>query len=203
MWSKFENGPIGRKARERANMNNCAYHNWGHVLTMYQFLEDEGAPYDPDLDAAIAFHDAVYDPAPKKEDRSARFLDVVSRGMPEEFADVDVERSKQLIYETIEHGIGTKSSESARWIIRADLHQLTIGQAAYVNFGNILAESLFLYECSVEEFAQSNLDFMNGLRIRVARNQHFDTDYANFWHDVNCGIGETMALSNMMLRKRS
>ena len=200
-WSRIANGDIGRIAQQRMDANRCPYHNWGeHVGSMYDFLERENAPYNIDLDVAVALHDVIYDSEPNKEARSADFLEELAVERPSLFEHVNIDNATGLIHDTIDHRVGFRSSEESRWIIRADLHQLASGLLAFHNFDKILDESLMLYQCSVSDFCAANQNFIRGLRDRVRGNLASDAKYALFWGDVIRGCGDTIALSKVVGR---
>lgn len=201
MWSQLANTPVGQIAKRKMDANGCEYHNWNHVMSMFRYLSAEGYPYSPALDLAILYHDVIYDAKPRKEDRSAEFLMAASEKAPKVFEGLDIDKAMYLIYDTIEHRIGSAVTEDSKAIIRADLHQLADGKSAYENFNQILNESLKLYRCTVDEFARNNDVFMCNLRTRVLNNFNIDTGYQKFWSDVIDGIDETRHLARMVSRK--
>lgn len=201
MWSQLANTPVGGIAKVQMDTNGCEYHNWNHVMSMYGYLAKVGHPYSSTLDLAILYHDVIYDSQPRKEDRSADFLKDVSERVPKMFEGLDIDDAMYLIYDTVDHRIGQSVSADSKAIIRADLHQLADGLSVFRNFTNIMAESMKLYGCSVEEFAAANEDFMKGLRTRVQYNFNSDKGYETFWSDVIRGIDETLYLARMVARK--
>ena len=39
-WSRVQDTPLASIARELISYNKCEYHNWDHVVSMYQYLAD-------------------------------------------------------------------------------------------------------------------------------------------------------------------
>lgn len=187
MWSKlfvYEDYPN----------SDLAYHNADHVLSMYEFLELNRVPYDKALDLAILYHDIVYDEHSDKEFRSAQLLyDDRSRIESPEI----IGRAIKMILATREH---VAEDDEVKWIVKADLHQLTSRSLAIKNFSKILDESVYLYGVSEHDFAKANISFMRGLQARVHSNMmKHDTDDSAFWSSVNGGIYTTIELSTLLL----
>lgn len=193
-WSKIQGTELAYEAFMRIADNNCAYHNLIHVDEMYQYLEDTNEPYDEALDWAVLFHDIVYDKHPEKEERSASlFFDIAKKFRGCNLEPQELDRVQFLILETINHKV-TKDVylKGSSAIIRADLHALTDKVRATQNFVKIMNESMELYGCTVEEFADNNIKFMAGLNQRVAVNSTVDIEHKQFYIDVMKGIDLTI-----------
>lgn len=203
MWSRIQDTELALEALIRINaneINGCDYHNYDHVESMYHYLEDTKVPYDEALDWAVLFHDIVYDDKPDKELRSAQlFIKMATkhRGcMLSQFDQFDV---YNLILKTVDHKIdaGTRPSDSA--IVRADLHALTDSGQVVRNFVKIMDESMSLYGCSAEDFAEKNILFMVGLLERMLLNVLMvDKEEGRFYNDVADGIELTIRLANAL-----
>lgn len=202
MWSRIQNTELAVEAFLlilENEMNGCEYHNLLHVEQMYEYLEKTGVPYDEALDWAILFHDIVYDEKPKKENRSAdKFHEMQQkyRGCSLDINGID--RAQLLILETKNHEVTPdvflKGSSA---IIRADLHALTSKTKTVENFAKIMRESMNLYGCTIEEFAEANIDFMTGLFNRTKNNaETVDKSEKQFYYDVLDGIELTIAFAN-------
>jgi len=200
VWTRIQYTELATEAHILMNENEikgCEYHNNDHIDEMYQYLEDTGEPYDEALDWAVLFHDAVYDAEPEKESRSARlFVE-----MCDKFRGFNLRPSEQakvhgLIMRTRTHEVHPGASEAAKAIIRADLHALTDKTKTIRNFVKIMNESINLYDCSVEEFAENNIKFMEGLKERMMFNiSVVDIDEEYFYDKVINGINLTMNLA--------
>lgn len=200
MWSQLIETPVGYYAENIMRRNRCAYHNWDHILAMFDYLEKNDYPYDIALDAAILYHDIVYDNQPDKEIRSSLlFLDYCEM-YPDRFAIIHQNTAHLLIMDTIDHNIKHGSDELSRAIIRADLHALADGEQTFLNYHKIMNESIQLYGIDRKTFAKNNIEFMIGLRERCARNMVTDSEHSVFWTMVGLGIDETIAMSKMILR---
>lgn len=191
MWSKLLNVGVGIIAKDYYDLNRCQYHNWQHILDCYRYLEQNSVAYSEDLDYAVLHHDIVYDRWPNKEARSAGF---VTTKYPDMSGAVDP------IMATVDHNIQGRS-EIARWMIRADLHQLADLKLAAANYVKIMNESTDLYDIDLQTFARNNQQFMQGLKKTVIKNYAVDND--QFWLDVLKGIDLTMQFSSAMLSASS
>ena len=201
-WSKIQYTELATDAYWLMGENHCSgchYHNNSHIREMYDYLEETQEPYDEALDWAIMFHDVVYDDKPEKEERSADlFVRMAAKSRGCSLSDVHLDRVYRLILNTRDHIVDTELKGSSA-IIRADLHALADKVSTVNNYAKIMNESLELYNCSVEEFAKANIDFMEGLLNRVARNQMIDPDYSDFYKDIQQGIILTQDLSKAIL----
>ena len=188
-WSRIQETELAAEACWRIADNGCAYHNLIHVDEMYQYLEDTSVPYDEALDWAVLFHDIVYDKHPEKESRSA----LLFYEMQEEYLGFagekyDLLRVGNLINCTADHKIYYWSTPSQKAIVRADLHALTDKIRTVENFVKIMMESMELYGCTVEQFAESNILFMNTLKETMLLNILVDSEHEMFYDSVIKGI---------------
>lgn len=164
---------------------NLLYHNNFHLDSIYDTAKKWGLPYDINLDAAILFHDSVYDAAPYKERRSADFMRELFKSNPKWFAGIDVDKVDSLIMTTVNHRI--EEDTDAR-MIRLDLAALADLEQVYTNFWHIAKESQYLYGIDIQTACQGTVDFMDKFMSTVAHNR--DTDSPGefeFWGDVLIG----------------
>lgn len=201
MWSQIDHTELELEAYILMNENQisgCKYHNNNHIREMYQYLEEINEPYDEVLDWAVMFHDVVYDELPDKELRSAQaFMEMSERYRGCNLDTTEKQRVYDLILATASHKILSESVlPGNKAIIRADLHALTSKIHAIQNFTKIMNESMNLYGCSVEEFAENNIKFMEGLKERMMFNiSVVDMDEEYFYNEVINGINLTMNLA--------
>jgi predicted metal-dependent HD superfamily phosphohydrolase len=199
-WSQVQDTPLASIARELISYNKCEYHNWDHIVSMYQYLADTNEPYDEALDWAVLFHDIVYDEKPEKEYRSvevfAEFVEVYEGCTPDIW---ERDRVCKLILCTVDHIVTQYPGSSA--IVRADLHGLTNRLTSFENFGKIMKESMRLYGIDEVEFAKNSEQFMSKLSDRVASNPLRDREHFNFYEDAVKGITFTIYLSRLMQGK--
>lgn len=191
MWSKLIGTFKARNetsiqiiAKEMYDCNNVAYHNWGHIMDCYEYLEAAGVPYNEALDFAVMHHDIVYDDQPEKELRSAEWMLAMYPDQTEGY---------DIIMATADHSI-IKRSLLCSHMIKADLHQLGDPLKALINYNKILLESQMLYGVSLLDYASANTNFMRGLRTTVFENVEIDSD-RKFWVDVAIGINFTIHIS--------
>lgn len=205
MWSNLSvtNFKLYQTILDRIQENyydlGLIYHNHDHVLDLYDYLEETDEPYDLALDYAVLFHDYIYDALPDKELRSAEaFLQIAKTSDIYELKDSEF-RGKvyDFIMSTKKHS-ATKDNSA---IIRADLAGLINKTKTIINFANIMEESKNLYDITDEEFANSNITFMNGLFFRIVDNMISDPDHKDFWEKVLDGIELTRKLSDLILNK--
>lgn len=201
MWSRLIETPVGYYAENIMRRNNCAYHNWNHILAMFDYLERNEYPYDIDLDAAILYHDIVYDNLPDKEIRSGELFLDYCKMYPDRFATIHQNNAFLFIMDTIEHSIQNGSNELNRAIIRADLHALADGETTFMNYHRIMNESIQLYDIDRKTFAKNNIEFMTGLRERCCKNLVTDNEYEDFWKKVIRGIDDTITMSQIICRE--
>jgi hypothetical protein len=196
-WSKIQRTELASEAFICICDNNCRYHDLKHVDDMYQYLKDTNEPYDEALDWAIMFHDAVYDSQPEKELRSAKlFFDMIKKYRGCKLDVNDIDRVQLLILETVNHKVTNESYlKGSSAIIRADLHALADKVQTIENFVKIMDESIFLYGCTVEEFATNNIQFMSGLYERVATNMLVDKEHEVLYSKILNGIELTVRLA--------
>ena len=206
IWSKIQDTSLFSAARVQIDFDdnmchkNLHYHNWDHVVSMYQYLVDTKEPYDEALDWAILFHDIVYDNKPEKEYRSVQLFDgMVLKYDGFSLDDSERQRVRKLIMHTEKHVVSTCKGSSA--IVRADLHGLANRLTAFRDFGKIMKESMELYGINEIEFAKSSEDFMRGLMFRVGQNVVSDVEHTDFYVDVAHGIETTIKLSQIIQGK--
>lgn len=189
-WSKIDEETKEYETAWTWYNKSLAYHNLQHIAECYDFLDRMNVPYDKDLDCAVLFHDVIYDNEPLNEKRSADF---VLERFPEQT------KAAEIILATAHHKITSDMDEPTRWMIRADLHALASVHTVVINYGKIMAESMYLYDVSSKEFALKNLGFMSKLRETVANNSKIDSEeHIQFWKDVHRGINLTINLSNLI-----
>jgi predicted metal-dependent HD superfamily phosphohydrolase len=202
MWSRIQETELATEAHvlmRENEINGCEYHTVTHVHDMYAYLESVDEPYDAALDWAIMFHDAVYDDQPEKEQRSADLFlrwSNVYRGC--DLSEEEKQRVCSLIMHTVKHSLfkDLPIVKGAEAMIRADLHALADRIAVVNNFVMIMNESINLYGCSIDEFAENNIQFMEGLWERVILNLLVvDNKSRLFYDSVIEGIKLTIRLA--------
>lgn len=201
-WSRIQDTLLAAEAYVLMNENEikgCEYHNNSHIEAMYQYLEDTNVPYDEALDWAVMFHDIVYDNQPDKEYRSKiKFAEMVVFGFNVKMTADFIGEVQSLIMETATHSVTVHTSEKAKAIICADLHALTNKPQTVNNFVKIMNESINLYGCTVEEFAENNVSFMNKLKETMMLNILVDNANESFYNSVIEGINTTRKLAQAL-----
>lgn len=211
-WSRIQNTELARQiylkivANEK---NGCLYHNWQHVLNIYQYYADTDEPYDARLDWATICHDMVYDGDLEKEFRSAlAFLEMKVRYSGCSLDEQDIHDVLLIIMSTQNHFVlmpilihsredhsDLKSKISA--MVRADLSGLTSAKTTLSNFFLLGVEANKLYGMDGLTFANESKKFMEGLFGRVESNIETDPDHADFYRDVLRGIQHTKTIAKM------
>ena len=172
-----------------------SYHNFDHVVSMYQNLADTNEPYDVALDWAVLFHVIVYDKDDGKEKRSAAMFDFNARIPKYEIDPIIIAPATRMIMATayhivVEHGVSA--------IVRADLHALANPVTTIQNFLKIMDESCALYKITPSNFAKNSESFMDALYERVLGNITSDPSHEEFYQKVLGGIRTTITLAKMI-----
>lgn len=206
MWSKIQMTELETEVYmiiTTNEINGCEYHNNSHVHNMYSFLEENEVQYDPVLDWAILFHDAVYDSEPDKEVRSAQlFGDMVNQYRGCTLDTVERQRVYDLILCTKDHSLKGPIIKGQKEIIFADLNGLTDKKTVVQNFVKIMNESVKLYGIEdLGDFAKANIQFMTGLRKRTVENLGYleEEKDINFIKSVIEGIDTTVKLASALV----
>lgn len=199
-WSRIQNTELAAILRGRIQDNterySLRYHNINHIVSIYNYFDAVDEPYRESTDWAVLVHDVVYDPEPEKELRSAEFFIELAqdRGMSRQlWSDVYYETMA-----TVSHEI-TDPRHAA--MVRGDLHQLAQPLQVYVNHGNIVRESMSLYDKDMQVCMNGNLEFMRKMLPRVEQNQYADPGHADFWRQVSAGVRMTCAINELALGK--
>lgn len=193
-WSKLLTSDMGDYVMSVMDKTpSLKYHNGDHVRRIYQTALSWGVPYDVDLDAAILWHDAVYDSQPEKERRSVDLAQEVARAVPDWFVGTDLGAVGAMIMSTVTHKIGPGVNN---WLIRLDLAELADPEARVINFNNIIAESCELYEIKKHTAAINTSKFMIEFVKTIEKNTTLDKDHAVFWTGVQAGCLHTVELAD-------
>ncbi len=105
------------------------YHTWAHVeacLAARKLIAPDAAP---EIDVALLFHDAIYDPrAHDNEERSAALM--LEEGRAAGLDEAMLSRAVPLVLAT-KHAAGTDATEDARVVVDADLSILGADAATF------------------------------------------------------------------------
>lgn len=196
-WSKLIDTEMGKYALGIMSTKSALkYHTPDHVRRIYQHAQTLGIEYDINLDAAILFHDVIYDERPDKEERSADFMLATSLNIPEWFEGIDAEKVDDMIMNTVGHKITEGVNPE---MIMLDLYELTDSDMAAKNFEDILEESVLLYNITREEAAKGSRDFMLVFSQTIIDNAD-TSEFPEFWSDVLVGCTETIKLANAVIK---
>lgn len=194
-WSNLVSTDLGRNAKRLYDANDLDYHNWYHIVDCFDFLGKDIYPYDPNLDAAVLFHDCIYDNYPDKEERSKdRFLRYI-QSFPEYEEELDVEAVSDIIMATSHHRTSQCKNDLEREMIRADLNSLADPEKCIRNFVRVSKESRRLYKITPQEFAKGSIDFMSRMENIVLENRDHDVEYQDFWENVLQGVKTSVYLA--------
>lgn len=199
-WSRIQHTELAAILRGRIQKNtldySLYYHNINHITSIYEYFDAIDEPYRESTDWAVLVHDVVYDPEPEKELRSAEYFIELAQecGMNRQlWSDVYYETMA-----TVSHEI-TDPRHAA--MVRGDLHQLTQPLQVYINHGDIVRESMRLYDKDMLTCMTGNLEFMRKMLPRVEANQYSDPKHSDFWRQVSAGVKMTCAINELALGK--
>lgn len=199
-WSKLIDTQMGNYVNVLMDVTHKTYHNFDHIKRLYALAKKWNLPYDLNLDAAILWHDSVYDALPDKEIRSAKAMMNIFDKHPEWFEGIVLARVSALIHSTINHVIDLKDDNL---MIKLDLAELGDPVKAKENFWNILEESQALYNIDIATAAKGTVDFMSKFAIVVDNNwaKDFDNDQGgdNYWEDVSDGVKMTKLMAETIV----
>lgn len=196
-WSKLLDSDLGDYVMSRMDSNpSLKYHNGDHVRRLYEIAKKWRIPYDINLDAAILFHDAVYDNQPDKELRSAELVKETAVSMPEWFEDIDVSETNKMILTTAGHKV---IPEVSPLMLKLDLAELGDDNRREENFWNILQESRNLYDIDTPTAAQGTLTFMRPFLVTMYENRSSDVDDTDYWNEIIRGVEETLTMATTIV----
>jgi predicted metal-dependent HD superfamily phosphohydrolase len=187
---------MGEFVRERMSDHRLHYHNIQHVMRLYAKAAEWRLPYDANLDAAILWHDAVYDELHHKEYRSAMLMRETAEAHPDWFDGLDVTLVFDMIMSTATHEVVPDKNSL---MIKLDLAELADPVRRRDNFWSILEESRALYGITQKEAAAGTEKFMRAFLRTVQRNHvedwnsnsfHYDGD--GYWDGVVKGVSDVI-----------
>jgi predicted metal-dependent HD superfamily phosphohydrolase len=116
------------------------YHTWAHVLACFDARDRLTTAALPEVDLALLFHDAVYDPFAKdNEAKSARLL--IEEGRRAWIHDPVLQRAQALVLATRHDDASAADSEEACLVVDADLSILGSDEATFETYEhNVRAE---------------------------------------------------------------
>lgn len=196
-WSQYrDHADISRLAAHLYQVNSQVrrYHTWEHVDRLYHHAEHTfGFPYHEALDAAIMWHDVVYDHLPQKELRSA---DLWLATYPL-VGGISYDISRQayaLIMTTVDHVVTDELSEQ---LILLDLADLMDPEQTLINYDLIEEESMLLYGITREQAAQASFEFMTHFQTRIYTNWlRPGTQYGEQWEAIAKGVAKTLSIAH-------
>jgi predicted metal-dependent HD superfamily phosphohydrolase len=107
------------------------YHTWSHVLACFDARDRLQRPPSLEVDLALLFHDAIYEPlAQDNERQSAELLERETRSWAEA---ASVKRAKELVLAT-QHGHHVSESELADVVLDADLSILGADRDTFARY---------------------------------------------------------------------
>ena len=205
-WSRLIDTDMGGYVMDQMNDSRRSYHNINHIRRLYAKAKEWGLKYDPDLDAAILWHDAVYDDAPDKEIRSAELMNNTAELMPDWFEMVDLDQATEMILSTITHSV---SSTKNSLMIKLDLAELGDPDRCKENFWAIQKEGLALAggELDRVDIAANTIKFMTHFKTIVQDNTAIEYDDSKFvgdgnsyWESVMAGINTTILMAETVIK---
>jgi hypothetical protein len=205
-WSRLIDSDMGDYVMDNINDPRLRYHNGNHVRRLYAKANEWGLKYDPNLDAAILWHDAVYDSATDKEVRSAELMNKTAELMPDWFESVYLDPTTEMILSTISHNVSTAKNSL---MIKLDLAELGDPELCKVNFWDIQEEGIALSSGELDrtDVATNTIKFMTHFKIILQDNaaleyddDKFDGDGNQFWTAVINGADTTILMAETMIK---
>lgn len=200
-WSRLLDTEMGELVTHYMDDPRRKYHNINHVRRLYELANTLKIPYYAKLDAAILWHDVVYDEHPDKEVRSAELLKETAQEYPEWFRDFSVTQTNEMILNTITHRYIPQIDP---WLIRLDTYDLSIDPQRYKNFWLLIDEAMELYDISICDAAKGTKDFMRPFFYIMRDNARKDYTFDR-WDDIADGCDSVIYLADTVLEthKRS
>lgn len=193
-WSYLAYTDMGYYVLDAMASNPCLlYHNDKHIEKLYCHAAQADIEYDVNLDAAILWHDAVYDNQPEKERRSVDLMLETAYAMPHWFEELDLTLISEMIMTTVTHKIDEVEMST---LAKLDLMDLTDPQTAYNNFHLLLQEGRLLYGKTTQEVAKATSDFLKNLHGTMLHNMEVDVEDHKYWHRVADGVAQTILMAN-------
>jgi predicted metal-dependent HD superfamily phosphohydrolase len=121
------------------------YHTWAHVLACLDARREITDASLPEVDLALLFHDAVYDPlASDNEDRSAGLL--VEEGRRAWLSEQLVQRAQVLVRATQYGGDDVFDTEEACVVVDADLSILGSDAASFAEYERLVRQEFAAFD---------------------------------------------------------
>ncbi len=151
------------------------YHTWPHVVACLEAKAAIASAALPEVDLALYFHDAVYEPlARDNEERSAALL--VEEGRREWLHEDLLRRASALVLAT-KHTAASVESEEACIVVDADLSILGAPAGAFEEYERLVREELAVVDDGAYRSGRARL-----LRGLLERPSIYRTEPARrFW----------------------
>lgn len=186
MWSRLEGTPIWNKARATyADPAGRHYHNFDHVLRLYEIAAEKGLTYSLALDLAILTHDVIWDEHPDKERRSADWLLANAEGVRPEV----LRHAVDLVMSTTRHQPGGDDR-----LVLLDIHDLQDLDLSIVNRELLMREAAEITGTSREKYLAGNAAFFAKMLSDIGGNlDRADAGDRGSWKAIACGIKALLA----------
>ncbi len=160
MWSKLEGSMIWNEAKASyAFPAGRHYHDFDHVLRLYDIAAERGMTHTMALDLAILAHDVIYDDQPHKEHRSAEWLIKHATYFDREV----VRHAVRLILTTVRHRPGGDDR-----LALLDLYEFSDFQRSLANRELLVREFRELAGIDRATFLKGNVEFLHALAKDIA-----------------------------------
>lgn len=181
MWSNLVGTNVWNEARAAyQSPAGRHYHNFDHVLRLYEIADDKQLPHDPALDLAILAHDVIYDDAPDKELRSAEWLLDRSNLLGPDIAG----KAADLVMTTARHKPGADDR-----LVLLDLHDFRDLERSLENRELLVCEFRDLVGVERDGFIAGNTKFLKAMAADIERglDQALKADRDD-WQAIVAGI---------------
>lgn len=188
-YTRLQGTPVFEAAAARYALNDMAYHNMGHVATLYRRADEFGMPYDRALDHAILLHDVIYDARGQNEIRSIAFARQHMRDDP------DIDRICDLIGSTIAH---TPLCEDPRLAMIDLTSFMSDPETRNHDSDMLMAEAMRMRGDAFDRsaWAEGTIGFLTGLRARILEDlprSHVSDFHRHVWNVTASGIEQSIA----------
>lgn len=208
-WSRLIDTEMGEFVLDYMDSNSALkYHNSEHIRRLYAWAQEWGLEYDPVLDAAILWHDSIYDDQPDKEIRSAVFMAQKMIENPHWLTDTglpgyNIGEVQDLIRTTIDHRV---SNIHSSLLIKLDLADLTLSDVSRDNFWKLIQEGQKLYGVTAPQAAQNTITFLSNFLTTINANcldqtfhNEFPGDGEMFWNDVENNVKQSISMAKTII----
>jgi len=153
------------RLRARYDEPHRRYHTWSHIVACLDARDALTDTTTPEIDLALLFHDAVYEPfATDNEIRSGELL--LEEGRRAWIDDLILQRAQRLVRATAHASAEACDSEQARIVVDADLSILGADGACFEEYERLVRDEYSLVDDAA--FTTGRIAILRGFLDRPA-----------------------------------